>query len=77
MTLVEKIRACHEALAAAAIPHAFGGALALSAPAALAAFSPVPAAVALDAAALDVPGAALASEEAAAAAEPPSQSECN
>jgi hypothetical protein len=30
MTLVEKIRACHEALAAAAIPHAFGGALALA-----------------------------------------------
>jgi hypothetical protein len=29
MTLVEKIRACHEALAAAAIPHAFG-ALALA-----------------------------------------------
>ena len=30
MTLVEKICACHEALAAAAISHAFGGALALA-----------------------------------------------
>ena len=30
MNLVEKIRMCHEALAAAEIPHAFGGALALA-----------------------------------------------
>ena len=30
MDLVEKILACHQALAAANIPHAFGGALALA-----------------------------------------------
>ncbi len=30
MNLVEKIRACHDALAAAQVPHAFGGALALA-----------------------------------------------
>ena len=30
MNLVEKIRVCHEALAAAEVPHAFGGALALA-----------------------------------------------